>query len=160
PWWQGREVTRLPEQLSWNLSIQRQLSQSLVLDASYNAVSGTHLQAGILNYNQVPFSALDKYGVTLLNSAVDSPAAIAAGIRQPWPGFADFWRSKKVTPTVAQALRPFPQYTTIDTWSGAGDHSGHSTYHALILKLDKRFARGLTFTTSYVFSKLLTDADS
>jgi hypothetical protein len=160
PWWQGREVSRLPEQLTWNLSIQRQISNSMVLDIGYNALIGTHLQAGLLNYNQVPFSALDRYGVTLLNSAVDSPAAIAAGIRQPWPGFADLFRSVRANPSVAQSLRPFPQYTTINTWDGNGDHSGHSSYHAFIAKFDKRFARGMTFTTSYVFSKLLTDADT
>ena len=55
---------------------------------------------------------------------------------------------------------PIPQYTGIDTWSGAGDHSGHSTYHAGIIKLEKRYASGLTFQTSYVFSKLMTDSDS
>jgi hypothetical protein len=160
-WWQGREVSRLPEQLTWNLSIQRQLSGSMVLDVGYNALIGTHLQAGMLNVNQVPFSALTQYGATVLNSAVDSPTAIAAGIRQPWAGFADFYRNvRKTTPTVAQALRPYPQYTTINTWDGNGDHSGHSNYHALIVKLDKRFAHGLTFTSSYVFSKLMTDADS
>jgi hypothetical protein len=161
PWWQGREVSRLPEQLTWNLSIQRQLSNSMVLDVGYNAMIGTHLQAGLLNINQVPFSALEKYGTTILNSAVDSPAAIAAGIRQPWAGFADFYRNvRKTTPTVAQALRPFPQYTTINTWDGNGDHSGHSSYHALVVKFDRRFSKGMTFTSSYVFSKLLTDADS
>ena len=160
PWWQNGEVTRLPEQLTWNLSIQRQLTNSTVIDVGYNALVGTHLQAGLLNFNQVPFSALEKYGNTLLNSAVDSPAAIAAGIRQPWPDFASFYRSRKVNPTVAQALRPFPQYTTINTWDGAGDHSGHSSYHALVIKVDKRFAQGFTFTTSYVLSKMLTDADS
>src|SRR3954454_10462293 len=161
PWWQGREVSRLPEQLTWNLSIQRQLSNSMVLDVGYNALIGTHLQAGLVNINQVPFSALSQYGNTILNSAVDSPAAIAAGIRQPWAGFADFYRNvRKTTPTVAQALRPFPQYTTINTWDGNGDHSGHSSYHAAVFKLDKRFARGVTFTTSYVFSKIMTDADT
>ncbi len=61
---------------------------------------------------------------------------------------------------MAQALRPFPQYTTINTWDGGGDHSGHSSYHAGVVKLDKRFAQGFTFTTSYVFSKLFTDADT
>jgi hypothetical protein len=160
PWWQGREVSRLPEQNNLNLSIQRQIGPTMVMDLSYNGVIGSHLQAGLLNYNQVPFAALEKYGAALLNSAVDSPAAIAAGIKQPWPAFADFWRSKKVTPTVAQALRPFPQYTTINTWDGCGDHSGHSSYHAAIIKLDRRFARGVTFTTSYVLSKLFTDADT
>jgi hypothetical protein len=160
PWWQGQEATRLPEQNNLNFSIQRQLTSSMVIDASYNGVLGSHLQSGILNYNQVPFSALQKYGAAVLNMAIDSPGAIAAGITPPWPGFADFWRSKKQTPTVAQALRPFPQYTQINTWDGAGDHSGHSTYHAGVIKFDKRFARGATFTSSYVFSKLLTDSDS
>lgn len=160
PWWQGQEVSRLPEQNNLNVSIQRQLSSSTVLDFAYNAVIGSHLQAGLLNFNQVPFAALEKYGAQLLNSPVDSPAAVAAGIKQPWPDFATFYRSKKITPTVAQALRPFPQYTTINTWDGNGDHSGHSSYHAAIVKLDKRFANGFTFTTSYVFSKLLSDADS
>jgi hypothetical protein len=160
PWWQGKEATRLPEQNNLNFSIQRQISSTMVMDLSYNGVIGSHLQAGLLNYNQVPFKYLQQYGAALLNSAVDSPAAIAAGIKQPWPDFAAFWRSKKQTPTVAQSLRPFPQYTTINTWDGAGDHSGHSNYHSGIIKIDKRFSQGLSFTSSYVFSKMLTDADT
>jgi hypothetical protein len=157
PWWQNGEVSRLPEQNSWNLSIQRRVSNTMVLDLGYNGVAGSHLQTGLLNYNQVPFSALQQYGVTLLNSRIDSPAAVAAGFREPFAGFAQLFGSRA---TVAQALRPFPQYTAIDTWSGNGDHSGHSSYHALVVKLDKRFAKGFTFTTSYVFSKLITDSDS
>ena len=62
--------------------------------------------------------------------------------------------------TVAQALRPYPQYNVIDTYAGQGDHSGHSTYHALILKFQKRYSGGLVLQSSYVFSKLLTDSDS
>ena len=88
---------------------------------------------------------------------IDSPAAVAAGITAPFPGFQQLWKSRA---TVAQALRPFPQYSTIDTAGGQGDHSGHSTYHAGLVKLEKRYASGITFQTSYVFSKLLTDADS
>ena len=59
-----------------------------------------------------------------------------------------------------QALRPYPQYNGIDTYSGGGDHSGHSTYHAGILRFEKRYSGGLTFQTSYVFSKILTDSDT
>ena len=61
---------------------------------------------------------------------------------------------------MAQALRPYPQFSGIDTWSGAGDHSGHSSYHAAIIKVEKRYSSGLTFQTSYVFSKLFTDSDT
>jgi hypothetical protein len=157
PWWQGGEVSRLPEQNSWNFSIQRQFKQSYIVEASYNAVAGSHLQAGLLNYNQVPFSALEKYGATLLNSNILSPAAVAAGFREPFPGFVKLFGTRA---TVAQSLRRFPQYTSIDTWSGNGDHSGHSNYQAFVVKLDKRFSNNLIFTTSYVFSKILTNADT
>src|SRR6202011_1171589 len=88
---------------------------------------------------------------TVLNSQVGSTTANAAGITAPYAGFKG---------TVAQALRPFPQDNVIDTFAGQGDHSGHSTYHAAIFKLQKRYSNGLIFQGSYVFSKLLTDSDS
>src|SRR5450432_2713328 len=156
-WNQGHEATRPPQDYSFNLSIQRQLSPSMVLEASYNGVMGAHLQTGILNYNQLNPIYLQKYGTAVLTSNINSPAAIAAGITAPFPGFSALWGSRA---TVGQALRPYPQYSTIDTASGGGDHSGHSTYHAGIVKVERRFSTGLTFRTSYVFSKLLTDSDS
>jgi hypothetical protein len=100
---------------------------------------------------------IQKYGVNALTSALTSTAGIATGVATPWAGFSTLWGSRG---TVAQALRPFPQYATIDTTAGGGDHSGHSTYHAAILKLERRMASGLTLQTSYVFSKVLTDSDS
>jgi hypothetical protein len=161
PWWQNNEVSRFPEQLNWNFSIQRQLSNSLVVDLGYNAVIGTHLQAGLLNYNQLPFSVLQRYGNALslnFNKPGDLPKLAALGFAAP--PHPDFVKNFGNNATLAQALRPYPQYTDLNTWDGNGDHSGHSSYHALIVKLDKRYAPGLAFTSSYVFSKLLTDADS
>ena len=156
-WWQGREATRPPDDNNFNLSIQRQLSSSMVLETSYNAVVGSHLQTGLLNYDQLNPAFLDKYGVDLLTSSVTSAGAVAAGITPPFPTFVQLWGKRA---TVAQALRPFPQYSDVNTASGGGDHSGHSAYHAGIIKLQKRYASGMTFQTSYVFSKLLTDSDS
>jgi hypothetical protein len=155
-WWQGAETTRAPETNNFNFSIQRQLTSSMILEGSYNAVSGAHLQAQLLNYNQDNPSVLTQFGsiaqsTLVLNSNVGSPLANSFGITAPFPGF---------TGTVKQALRPYPQYTQIDTFAGQGDHSGHSTYHAALIRLEKRYTNGLTFQTSYVFSKLLTDADS
>jgi hypothetical protein len=61
---------------------------------------------------------------------------------------------------VARSLRPFPQYNSIDTYTGGGDHSGHSSYHAGIFRVERRGGNGLTLNASYVFSKILTDSDS
>jgi hypothetical protein len=125
-------------------------------EIQYSGVMGEHLQSQLLDYNQINPSYLTAFGtvaqsITVLNSNISSPAAVAAGIKSPYPGFNG---------TVAQALRPYPQYNVIDTYAGQGDHSGHSTYHAAIVKFQKRYANGLIFQASYVFSKLLTDSDS
>ena len=145
------EAVRLPESYDWTLSIQRQLSNSLVFETSYNATIGAHLVSGILRMNQVPFSAFQRYGLSVLQSSITSPAAVAAGIQRPYPSFNG---------SVAQALRPYPQYLDIQTREGHGDKSGHSSYHAWIAKLEKRYSGGLMLNTSYVFSKLITDSDS
>ena len=165
PWWQGQEATRLPESNFWNLSIQRQLSSGMVLDLSYNALVGSHLQTQLLNYDQVNPKLLTQNGFALLNSLVSSPAAVAAGFKSPYPSFTTAtcpaqdacWGGGA---TVARSLRPFPQYNSIDTYGGGGDHSGHSTYHAGIIKLERRYAKGFSVTTSYVFSKIITDSDT
>ncbi len=145
------EAVRLPESYDWTLSIQRQLSDSLVFEASYNATIGAHLVSGLLRMNQVPFSAFERYGLSVLQSNISSPAAQAAGIQKPYASFDG---------SVAQALRPYPQYLDIQTREGHGDKSGHSSYHAWTMKMEKRYSAGLLFQTSYVLSKLITDSDS
>jgi len=161
-WFQGNETTKLPAFDNLNLSIQRQLSSSMVAEIGYNGVLGSHLQTELLQYNQISPRYLTAFGtvaqsITVLNSLVGSATANAAGVFAPFPGFNQLWGSRA---TVAQALRPFPQYTQIDTYAGQGDHSGHSTYHAMIVKFSRRFAGGLTIQSSYVLSKILTDSDT
>ena len=60
-------------------------------------------------------------GRTLLNSQITSAAAVAAGITTPFAAFANVFGSGA---TVAQAMRPYPQYARIDTISGGGDRLG------------------------------------
>lgn len=156
-------MTRAPENLFWTLTTQRQLSANLVLEVGYNANVGTHLQTGVLNFNQVPTSVyndlITRFGPTqalnILRADITSSLAQQAGIRTPYPSFVN-----QRLRTVAQALRPFPQYQTISTAGQNGDKSGHSTYHAFILKPTGGCPGGLTFQWNYVLSKLLTDSDT
>jgi hypothetical protein len=156
-WWQGSEATRPPAYQSMNLSLQRQLSSTSVAEVAYNGSLGSRLQAGLLTYNSLNPSVLTTYGAPLLNSRFDSPQAIAAGIRAPFPTFGALWGPAA---TVRQALRPYPQFLDVNTRNGGGDHSGHSTYHSVMVRFEKRYSSGIQFQTSYVFSKVLTDADS
>jgi len=157
-WWQNSEATHPPTNDSWTVSIQRQLGGNLLIETAYNGLVGSHLQAGLLNLNQVLFSAFQQYGRALLSSSITSPAAQAAGLGEPFAGFAT--APYLSTHTVAQSLRPYPQFTGVETASGGGDHSGHSSYHAALIRLEKRYGSGLVMQTSYVFSKILTDADN
>jgi hypothetical protein len=134
-----------------------------VLEVGYNANIGTHVQSGILRMNQVPTAAWDRlvsqYGATqavaIMNSDINSATARNAGFGLPYPSFA----TQRLR-SVSQSLRPYPQYANISTGSQNGDKSGHSSYHSMIVKVDRRFAKGLTFQWNYVLSKIMTDSDT
>ncbi|MGH9674304.1 MAG: carboxypeptidase regulatory-like domain-containing protein, partial [Bryobacteraceae bacterium] len=149
PAYWDREAVRLPENYQWSFSVQRQVTSSTVVEANYHATIGAHLVAGLKRYNQLPFSLLERYGRTLLSSSIDSAAARAAGFSRPYQDINCQFSAPCAPVSVAQALRPFPQFRDINTSSGAGDKSGHASYHSMLFKIDKRSGAGLTLQGSY-----------
>jgi Carboxypeptidase regulatory-like domain len=142
---------------SWNLDVQRQITSNLFVSVAYVGSKGTHLPALNIIPNQVnpTFLSLGSdltMDVSCLTLGT-CPNAIASGVHVPYAGF---------TGNINQALRPFPQYGDFNQEdnSFSPDRSGNSTYHAMQLQVDKRFASGLSFLVSYTVSKNLTDADS
>jgi hypothetical protein len=138
---------------SWNFSTQTSLTPNLALDVAYVGSKGTHLTAPE-NINQMPDTYLG-LGSALLESNITSPAVVAAGFTQPWPGFAAALGSKA---TLAQALRPYPQYLV--GYGYNSDNDGNSTYNSLQVKLEKRLSSGLYALVSYTYDKNITDANS
>lgn len=127
------------------LGLQRELPWSIGLDLAYVGNKGTRLPSGLENLNQVPVNFLSLGPI--LTQPFDSPEAIAAGIVSPFPGFSG---------SVAQALRPFPQYSNI---YNAAQPIGNMTYHSMQMKLQKRFTGGFSFLVAYTLSKTITDTD-
>jgi hypothetical protein len=135
------------------LAVQRELPGKFLVEAAYNASIGVHLTAGLLNVNQLDSRYItDPRIQPLLSQRIDAPAVLAAGFSKPYPSFPSNF-------SLDRALRPFPQYQDINTGSGIGDRSGHSTYHAAILKMERRVSSGIYLQGSYVFSKLISDTD-
>ena len=138
----------------------------MTVEVDYNGSKGSNLQANLLNINQVPLSAVNDLiarlgptaAVALLNMQANSPQAVAAGIKIPYANFTN--PAVQTTRSVAQALRPFPQYSTINTTNSGGDKTGRSMYHAGVVKLTQRMTDGFLFQGSYTYSKLMTDADT
>jgi hypothetical protein len=165
-WFNGQEAARPAVYDNWTMSVQREVRKNLMVELDYNGVYGSDLQAGLLNPNQVPMSMVNdliaRFGPVgardLLNSNITSAAAVAAGIKVPYPNFTNpnVQRSR----TVAQALRPYPQYLAVNAQSGGGDKTGRSHYHAGIVKVNQRLSGGVSFQGSYMYSKVMTDADS
>ena len=163
PYYNGKTATRGSGELTYAFNVQRQIGSSMVAEIGYLGTLASDIQSSLLaldglQYRSLPdnLSPFTAAGRTLLNSPITSAAAVAAGITPPYPLFTQNFGSGA---TVAQALRPYPQYGRIDTISGGGDRLGHSTFHSLEFKLSKRYAAGLTLQASYVLSKLLTDSD-
>ena len=124
---------------SWTFDIQRNLPFGIMLDAAYVGSKTNGLWTGLENINQVNPKYLG-LGQTLL-ADINSPQAAAAGVTAPYAGFAG---------SVAQALRPYPQYTEIDDMY---QPTGYSFYNSLQLRVQKRYSNGLSFLLAYTFSK-------
>lgn len=164
---QPYDATRSPETLYWTFNVQREIASNTVLEIGYSATIGTHLMTSLVNWNQVPTPLwngyIAQYGITaardLLRSDINSSAARAAGVPIPYANFTN--PGIQTSRTVNQALRPLPQFLNVVTGvRGNGDHSGHSSYHAMILKATRRYHNGLAFEWNYVLSKVLADTDS
>ena len=144
----GDPFSQPPRYQNWNFSIQRSLTPSLVMTAAYVGSNGKQLRGG----GRGPWSnQMDPKYLVLGNllTANATPAnlalaqAIVPGIGLPFPTFVG---------SIAQMLRPFPQYGGVTDVYG---NVGQSNYNALQLSVDQRLARGLTFNFNYTFSKAI-----
>ena len=146
---------RPPRQYQWSAGFQREIFRDLAVDVGYIGNRGIWWQApGLLNLNAIPFSRLNSVGINinnptdvgLLTMPLSSAAVVSRGLGSPpYPGFP-------LTQTLAQALRPFPQFTTINVlWDPLGD----SWYDALQVKTTKRLSNGLSFVSTFSWQKNL-----
>ncbi len=76
------------------------------------------------------------------------------------PFFGQIPRSSSLgdpTITVAQLMKPFPEYLTVAPYR---NNTGSTVYHAFEAKLEQRLSHGLSYLISYTHSKLIDTASS
>ncbi len=130
---------------NWGFQVEQQVATDLIFTLGYIGTAGTYLHSNLLQINDLN----PKY-FSLGTGALSNSYSATPGVAAPYPGFNG---------SLAQALRPFPQY--LDIYSDGGiENLGHSNYNALTAKLERRFHNGLNLLASYTWSKTLTDADS
>ena len=140
---------------NWSLQLQQELAPDLIFSLGYVGTKGTRIRSGFRNYNATQQRAL-QFG-TVLSEPITSANAQRAGIGAPFPTFNQLWAGQNNN-TVGQALRPFPQYSSINT-RDLLENDGMSTFHALEAQLQRKFRDGLNLLVSYTWSKTLTDSD-
>jgi hypothetical protein len=153
PQYRPFDANRLPYTQQWNLTIERQFSNNFYVSASYVGNKGTRLLS-----QKVPLNALNpsllSMGPALFDEFGEGQQSLD-GVSNPYPG----WETQldACSPSVAQALVPYPQYC--GSLLGLNENAGNSTYHSLQLKAEHRFGGGLWFLVAYTASKTLTDSD-
>src|SRR5262245_26189885 len=124
---------------NYSLGIQYQLPASFVLEVGYIGNKGTRLEAnGLDNLNQLPASAL-ALGDDLIRPLSERPNLAPL----PYPGFNG---------TVAQSLRPFPQFGAI---TQVFANFGTSHYDSMQVQLTRHLTKGLSVLGAYTWSKAI-----
>jgi Carboxypeptidase regulatory-like domain/TonB dependent receptor len=136
----GPTFGKAPRIYNWGVNLQREMAKFLV-EVDYSGNRGYRLNSTI-DLNQVNPSYLSLG--SLLQQTITAPAVVAAGYKKPYASFPD-------NGTLAQSLRPFPQF--LNVWS-RNSGQGQTWYDAATVKVTRRFGNW-QFTSSYVRSKSL-----
>jgi hypothetical protein len=113
---------RPPRVLQWSFGLQREVQKDVVVEATYvgnREVWGAATAEDQIASNSLNNTILAHYGISLANPAdralltslIGSPQAIAAGFGPAYPGMPP-------TQTIAQQLRPVPQWNNGERRSG------------------------------------------
>jgi len=141
--------SRNPEYHSWNFSVQREMGLQSVLEVNYTGSRGTHLFLPVTTLS--PLSPTYwSMGRTALTAAVPNP--FFGQITDP-----KATNLKNTTVQLYRLLRPMPHFdgTNVGT---AEPPRADSNYHALQLKWEKRYSRGLTTLVHYTWAKMIDNA--
>jgi hypothetical protein len=140
----------------WSVGIQREIVRNLLAEASFVGNRGMWwpTPTGGANYNANTPQSLLADGLdittqaarTILAAPIGSAAAGPFQNKLPYPGFP-------LTSTVAQSLRPYPQFLTSPAplWAPLGDN----WYDSLQIKVIKRLSYGLNVSYNFTWSKSL-----
>ena len=138
---------------NWNIGVQYELRKNMLVDVSYIANRGHHLQdTGLWNNETTPaeFQSLAQSG-NALNWVCSAANAAAYKVPYPYPGFC--------APALA-AVAPYPQlasgeanYWYYPNMFNVGLPIGQSYYDSMVLRFVKRFGAGLTMDLNYTLSR-------
>ena len=148
-------ASRPPRQDQWSLGLQREITRDFVIEGAYVGNRGVWWSGPLGYLNQLSPQNLSTYGLApytnpadnlLLNDTISNTAVIQRfGNLTPYSGYA-------TTNTLLNALRPYPQFTSIGVTNSP---TGRTFYDSLQMKGTKRLAHGLQVNGTFTWSKAM-----
>jgi len=147
-------ASRPPRQNQWSIGIQREITRNTVIEAAYVANRGVWWTGPLGYLNQLSPQEMAAVGLSPYTSAADNlllGQTLASGSNLarfglPYAGYA-------TSNTVINALRPFPQFSTIGVTNSP---TGKTWYDSLQVKGTKRLSHGLSVNGTFTWSKAMT----
>jgi len=136
----------LPTVDAWNVTVQRQLTNTLSVEAAYVGSKGTHVFAGLgpsYNVNQVwvgPGTSVDGSFVANTPQSARRPLAPGGVPRFTYPSYPD-------------PNDPALPLTCCFNDVGYLGNDASNNYNSLQVRVDKRFTRGLQFQANYTLAR-------
>jgi len=138
----------------WSVGMQHEVVPNLVIEASYVGNRGAWFYSPLLDtmaINSLAGGQLERFGLdirnpadrTLLTQVIGSGPARARGITFPYDGFPG-------TQQVGQALRPIPQWGTVNPY--LGPFRGSTWYDSLQFQATKRYSHNLDLTANVTWA--------
>jgi hypothetical protein len=135
----------------WNITVERELVRNVSLSVAYVGTAGRRLPSSIDAINAID-PALLSMGSALYDEFKPGMTNLD-GVPLPYAGWVE--QMTGCAPSVAQALRPYPQYC--DNLVGLNQNRGESQYHSMQAKLERRFTDGLYALVSYTLSRTVSN---
>jgi hypothetical protein len=126
----------------WGLTIEREIARDFLFSAAYVGTKGTNL----LRF------ATPNLGPNSINYVAGISSFPLPGIGLPFPDFLGVSIPPSALRT-SPGVRPFPlsgSFTSIES-------DANSSYHSLQVQFNKRFSRGVQFTTAYTWSHTIDE---
>jgi hypothetical protein len=146
---------RPPYYENFNVGIQQELFKQFTLNLDYSGSAGRFLPTGMGNGINSDQLEPKYYPLQALLTAKATPATVAAA-QAIIPGLT-IPATFNPAYTLAQALRPYPQYSGVSDIYG---DFGKSSYNSMQVVVTQKQRAGLSYTLNYTWSKMIDNTGS
>ncbi|WP_420239989.1 TonB-dependent receptor domain-containing protein [Telmatobacter bradus] len=153
-------TVRVPTVYNWNFGVEQALSNKLILSITY-AGSASHFLASEKSYmgTDAKYNVIGQYLADYPNDTDSATSrTFLADAQARFPGIQLPYTSYGGSAaTVSHMLNPYPQYSSVSQMFGP---YANADYHALQMSLKQQPWRGLSYTSTFVWSKTMGNTGS